>query len=711
MYNKDYKVTESTVVVQHLTKDEEYSFRVSAVNEIGTSEVSRSCEFVKVSEPVRAEPPMVKEQLQAVVSGLHQEVILRCVVTATPAPKIEWLKDGKAISGFTKYENFTATFTIKQTNEDSGGMYTCRASNEAGMAECSATVVIQEAPRFDYDEKQQCQRLHVGEKWHVPIQVIGYPRPRINWSRNDQPLMSSQRIVIHTEESEGMTDIAIQKLSMEDSAVYTLTAENSAGRSQLSFNLRVVERPAPPMGPLRVSEVTSSSLRLTWEASPYDGGMEITSYYIEKLEKTQKHWQKVAEVGASVRTYVVTELVEGHEYMFRVFAVNAFGISDSLEVSETILIKSPFDKPGPPIGPFDVNNITESSILLHWDEPDSDGGSPITHYILEKRESTKKAWTKVGQTLADVTQMEVTGLKRGVGYCFRVFAFNAVGQGPPLQPEEPITAGKKITPPSKPNSLQVIDVTTKTVTLAWAPPTTTGGADLMGYVIERRLISEKKWERVDTVDASVTLYCVENLQEKSEYEFRVFAENPVGLSLEAAMTEQVRLKTHAMPPSPPTAPLEVRPTGPNSLMIEWGAPESDGGAPLLGYIIAIRDIKRTMWIEVGQVGANFTRLHIKELQEEHEYHVRVFARNEVGTSDPLETEDPVKVIRPADFTELPEDDNAPSLSYSTTETLSWMREAGMDADIYSYARGRLLNRDEYFFKVWHRGMDKYEEKK
>ena len=26
--------------------------------------------------------------------------------------------------------------------------------------------------------------------------------------------------------------------------------------------------------------------------------------------------------------------------------------------------------------------------------------------------------------------------------------------------------------------------------------------------------------------------------------------------------------------------------------------------------------------------------------------VRVFARNEVGTSDPLETEDPVKIIRP-----------------------------------------------------------------
>ncbi|XP_071534909.1 titin-like [Panulirus ornatus] len=591
-------------------------------------------------------------------------------------------------------------------------------------------LVDTEAPRFEYDENRQCQRLNVGDKWHVPIQVIGHPRPKITWARNDKALVSTQHIVIHIDESEGSTDIAIQKLALEDSAVYTLTAENSAGRSQLSLNLRVVEeekeyqvcalevieeevkreRPGPPMGPLDISEVTSSSLKLTWRAPSYDGGVEITSYYIEKLEKTLKQWHKVAEVGANIRSYTIHELLAGHEYFFRVFALNAIGLSEALEASETIVLKSPFDKPGPPLGPFDVSNMTEVSLQLHWDEPEHDGGSPITHYTLEKRESTKKAWTKVGQTAAAVTDMEVTGLKKGVAYYFRVYAFNAIGQSPPLQPEEPITAGKKITPPTKPNGLQVIDVTTKTVTLAWAPPTTTGGADLTGYVIERRLTTERKWERVDTVDPSVTLFCVENLREKSEYEFRVFAENPVGLSLEAAMTEQVRLKTHATPPSPPTAPLEVRPTGPTSLMIEWGAPESDGGAPLLGYIIAIRDIKRTMWIEVGQVGANFTRLHIKELQEEHEYFVRVFARNEVGTSDPLERDEAVKVIRPADFTEIPEDDEAPSLSYSTTETLSWMREAGMDADIYSYARGRLLNRDEYFFKIWHRGMDKLGEK-
>ena len=46
-------------------------------------------------------------------------------------------------------------------------------------------------------------------------------------------------------------------------------------------------------------------------------------------------------------------------------------------------------------------------------------------------------------------------------------------------------------------------------------------------------------------------------------------------------------------------------------------------------------------------------------------------------------------------------DDAPSLSFSTTETLSsWMREASMDADIQCYTKTSVLRRDEYFFRIW-----------
>lgn len=80
------------------------------------------------------------------------------------------------------------------------------------------------------------------------------------------------------------------------------------------------------------------------------------------------------------------------------------------------------------------------------------------------------------------------------------------------------------------------------------------------------------------------------------------------------------------------------------MVIEWGRPESDGGASLEGYKIAIRDAKKTMWMEVGRVGADIQKLNIRDLQENHEYLIRIFARNEIGFSDHLESEEPFKIV-------------------------------------------------------------------
>lgn len=51
-----------------------------------------------------------------------------------------------------------------------------------------------------------------------------------------------------------------------------------------------------------------------------------------------------------------------------------------------------------------------------------------------------------------------------------------------------------------------------------------------------------------------------------------------------------------------------------------------------------------MWIEVGRVSADTQRFQIRDLQDDHEYMIRIFARNEVGLSEPLESEEPYKVL-------------------------------------------------------------------
>ena len=102
------------------------------------------------------------------------------------------------------------------------------------------------------------------------------------------------------------------------------------------------------------------------------------------------------------------------------------------------------DVPGPPLGPFEISGVCDSSLTIQWNPPETDGGSPITGYMMERREAFKKAWQKIGQTEAYETEMEVTALKKGTAYFFRVSAVNAAGPGEPLSPDEPITAGKKI---------------------------------------------------------------------------------------------------------------------------------------------------------------------------------------------------------------------------------------------------------------------------
>ena len=73
-------------------------------------------------------------------------------------------------------------------------------------------------------------------------------------------------------------------------------------------------------------------------------------------------------------------------------------------------------------------------MTLSWTPPDSDGGAPITKYILEKKEAFSSRWSEV--TKVTSTEFKVTGLKEGSEYQFRVSAENKAGVGKPSEPSE-----------------------------------------------------------------------------------------------------------------------------------------------------------------------------------------------------------------------------------------------------------------------------------
>ena len=73
-----------------------------------------------------------------------------------------------------------------------------------------------------------------------------------------------------------------------------------------------------------------------------------------------------------------------------------------------------------------VTGADAGLISLAWDPPKSDGGSPVTGYIVEVCNSTESTWQKVPVD-GSVLSLDLTDLKEGDFYFIRVFAKNEAG--------------------------------------------------------------------------------------------------------------------------------------------------------------------------------------------------------------------------------------------------------------------------------------------
>ena len=102
------------------------------------------------------------------------------------------------------------------------------------------------------------------------------------------------------------------------------------------------------------------------------------------------------------------------------------------------------DKPSAPVGPLNVSNVTATSADLEWKPPTTDGGAPITGYLIESRPATRSTWSKVANVDAGTTRYSPRDLREGTDYLFRVSAINEEGQGLPLETTEPVTPQRKI---------------------------------------------------------------------------------------------------------------------------------------------------------------------------------------------------------------------------------------------------------------------------
>ena len=95
----------------------------------------------------------------------------------------------------------------------------------------------------------------------------------------------------------------------------------------------------------------------------------------------------------------------------------------------------------------------------------------------------------------------------------------------------------------------------------------------------------------------------------------------------------------------PSAPkgFKVTEVTAESVSLAWDGPDSDGGAPIKGYVVVMREASKNKYKKVGNTDGA-TALTVTKVKPGQEYYFRVYAENEMGISeDACELEAVVKV--------------------------------------------------------------------
>ncbi|KAK2870357.1 hypothetical protein Q8A67_024749 [Cirrhinus molitorella] len=124
-----------------------------------------------------------------------------------------------------------------------------------------------------------------------------------------------------------------------DAGSYSLFVRNREGTAHWSVSLFVIDPPDPPASCPFVSQLTCTSLVLSWSGPCFDGGSAITGYVVEiqRLDQSEpSDWTELSNQCQNTSFRVRSGLDPQGQYRFRVRACNAAGVSDPSEESDCI---------------------------------------------------------------------------------------------------------------------------------------------------------------------------------------------------------------------------------------------------------------------------------------------------------------------------------------------------------------------------------------
>ena len=402
--------------------------------------------------------------------------------------------------------------------------------------------------------------------------------------------------------------------------VFRITAINPVG-SGLAATVKATPMTIPSASVIVSATPGDSKVTLVWNAPANNGGGAITNYLVEyKLDTPTAVWMKFPRTASNATTATVTSLLNGTNYLFRVTAINAAGSGPG---SAPIGPVMPVTVPSAPLTVVAIGGDKQAT--LSWTVPSSNGGLPITDYVVEYRRLKDAFWTVFDDGIKTTTGATVVGLLNGANYAFRVTAKSSFGSSTPSAESNYVTVMGLAAAPSAP----VATAGNGVVHLAWNAPTDTGGMPVTDYEIQYRKTTDAAWTSFSHPASPAAGILVTGLTPGYIYAFRVAAKTVVGTGAPSSESNAVGLTAS---PSSPTSVVGT--AGDKKVSLSWIAPSAINGSPIVDYVVEYRRTVDAAWTLFADGVSTATTAVVTGLANGTPYAFRVTAKNGIGSSLP-----------------------------------------------------------------------------
>lgn len=231
------EVTEYTTTLQlrHVEFSSEGKYQCVISNHFGSSYSN------KAKLTVNMLPSFTKMPMDLTIRA-GATARLECAAIGHPSPQIAWQKDGGTDFPAARERRMHVmpeddVFFIVDVKTEDIGVYSCTAQNTAGAISANATLTVLETPSFLRPLTDRT--VAKGETAVLQCIAGGSPPPRLNWTKDDSPLLVTERHFF----AAGNQLLIIVDAAEGDAGKYTCEMSNPLGTERGHLRLAVLPNP------------------------------------------------------------------------------------------------------------------------------------------------------------------------------------------------------------------------------------------------------------------------------------------------------------------------------------------------------------------------------------------------------------------------------------------------------------------------------------